>query len=173
MANLIRPGSTTGNAVILRDAQRPGTPMVDLTRIWRGRIVVANDFTAAAQSQALDLRAMFANTNPIPEDIDVWSPKVDLVQVVAGGGITTATVILGETTPVNDTDGYLTSTNVFTGATLGWKDTPAAALYGPRYRPLFTPLLQLDVGVGTVAGATSGVFDVTFKYSLTPSHRAA
>jgi hypothetical protein len=170
---IARPGSPTANASILRDAQTPGTPMIDLARIWRGRIVVATDFTDADQSQALNLRTMFAATNPIPDDIDVWSPKVDLVEVVAGGGITTATIILGETTPVNDTDGYLTSTNVFTGATLGWKDTPAAALYGPRYRPEFTPLLQLDVGVGTVAGATSGIFDVTFKYSLTPSHRAA
>lgn len=170
----IRPGSPSANGIILRDATKNGTTMVDLPRLWRGRINVVTDYTDADQSQSLNLRTHFAGTKyAIPDEIMFWAPQVDLVEVVAGGGITTATIIFGEATPVNDTDGYLTSTDVFTGATLGIKDVPSAALYLPRYRATLTPLLQLDVGVGTVGGATSGVFDVMFRYSLMPTRRAA
>lgn len=169
---IVRPGSPSANGIILRDAMKNGSHMVDLHRIWRGRVTHA-DFTAAAGSEALNLRTLFASTNPIPDAIQVGEYQVDLVEVFAGGSISAATIIFGETTPVNDTDGYLTSTDVFTGATLGIKDVPGAALYAPRYRATPTPILTLATTGDNVVAAASGVLDILIRYRLNPSRRAA
>lgn len=167
----VRPGSSTANAVILREAEKAGSPMLALTRIWRGRVIVPEHFDDADTSESLNLAALFADTNPIPPDILIGEMHISLEEVVAGGAIASAAVIIGENDVINDADGYLETTNVFTGATLGWKDTPSAALRASRYRAAFTPLMQLDVTVGTIAEATTGIIDVCFRYSLQPSRR--
>lgn len=169
---IVRPGSSTANAILMREAMKAGSPMVDLKRIWRGRITHEH-LTAAALTQSLNLRTLFAASNPIPDHIMVEEVSASLEEVLAGGAISAAVVIVGENDVVNDDDGYLTSTNVFTGASLGWKDTPAAALRAPRYRAAFTPLVAVTTTTANVVAATSFVLDVSFKYSLMLSRRAA
>ena len=147
--------------------------MVDLNRIWRGRITRAH-LTAAATTQSLNLRTIFAGTKyAIPDHILVGEVTPSLEAVLAGGAISAAVIIIGENDVVNDDDGYLTSTNVFTGAALGWKDTPAAALRAPRYRAAFTPLVGVTTTTANVNVATTFTLDVCFRYSLQPSRRAA
>lgn len=169
---IVRPGSPTANAIILRDAMKAGTDPVDLPRIWRCRITHEH-LTTAGTSQALDLRALFAATHPIPDEIKVGLYDVTLEEVFAGGSISAMTIIFGESSPVNDTDGYLTSTDVFTGATLGVKEVPSAALFGMRYRATSTPILTFTSTTDNVDAATSGVLDVCLRYTLMPSRRAA
>jgi len=143
---------------------------------WWWIRVLHSDYTEADGSQALNL-ADLADTlvasstggrrcsGALPDtasNFGFWT--CDLREVFAGGVISAATMILGYS---GDDNGYLTSTNVFTGATLGRKKTAAAALWGMQ--PLAgDPLLQLDTTTGTVAAATTGCIDVYAMFLLDP-----
>ena len=130
---------------------------------------VATDYTEADGSQALSLNVAFPQNAFPPEVFILPGAYIDLVEVVAGGVISAATVILGDT---NDDNGLLTVSNVFTGATLGRTVTPDAAEYPDgRYESQFVPLLQLDTTTGTVAAATTGIIDVYIPYALAPARR--
>jgi hypothetical protein len=155
------------------DESKPGRTKA-MWRWWWIR-VLHSDYTEADTSQALNL-ADLADTlvasstgarrcsGAIPTDCDFGLWRADLREVFAGGTIAAATMILGYS---GDDNGYLTSTDVFTGATLGRKKTAGATLWAMQ--PLAgDPLLQLDTTTGTVAAATTGCIDIYALFMLDP-----
>jgi hypothetical protein len=169
---LVKPfSSLTFGAAAANDFYKAGR-QPDLWQWWWIRVLYS-DYSDADTSQALNLAdladTLVAAGSPrtsgaIPDDALFGYWCADLKQVFAGGTIATATVILGYS---GDDNGYLTSTNVFTGATLGRKRTAAAALWTPQ--PLAgDPLLQLDTTVGNISTATTGAIDIFARFTLDP-----
>ncbi len=170
MKNLIRPFSPNYNPIIGHEINVSGGH----NRVewhWARIRVVAADFTAAAGSEALDLAALVAAnpaicSGPFPgSEVMTTAWSVDLVEEFAGGAISAATIILGIS---GTTNGYLTTTDVFTGAGEGWKQTPSASLWTPRRSGTLTPLLTLATTSDDVANAEEGILDVHFHFCMMP-----
>lgn len=163
----VRPGPMTANATMIKRAMT-GSPPLSLAYWWVQRVRFSN-FTSAATSQALDLSATFAS-NAFPTNVFLCAGSyVDLIQVFSGGAVATATVILGD---AGVTNGLLTSSNVFTGATLGATVTPSATEYRQfNFESAYVPLLTLTTTVGNVNACTQGIVDVYIPYFLKPTNR--
>lgn len=143
---------------------------------WWWIRVLYSDYTTAGTSQALDISAlattMAASSNSalntrtsgaLPTDAIIGYWAFDLRRVFSGGTVATATVIAGIS---GTTTGFLTSTNVFTGATLGRKQT-VGSLFQPTVLAS-APLLQLDTTVGNVNACTQGCIDVYAQFCRMP-----
>lgn len=173
MKNLLRPFSPNYNPIVGHEINVSGGHQ-RVEWHWARIRVVAADFTAAATSEALDLATLIAAnptrcSGPLPADevmTTAWS--VNLVQEFAGGAISAATMILGIS---GTTNGYLTTTNVFTGAGEGWKQTPAATLWTPRRSNPLAPLITLATTSDDVANADEGIVDVHFHFCMMPNLR--
>lgn len=153
------------------DAMKPGrTPS---RWHWWWIRVLYSDYTTAGTSQALDIDALATSlaaagsnrvSGPMPTDCIMGYWAYDLRRVFAGGTVATATVIAGIS---GTTNGHLTSTNIFTGATLGRKQTGAASLFQPI--PITSaPLLQIDTTGGNVNTFTQGCIDVYAQFCRNP-----
>lgn len=168
--NYVRPGSKTANGIINRKESAAGAPPKYPQAWWVQRVRYSN-FTSAATSQALSLNATFT-ANPFPPDAFIqMGAYVDLIQVFSGGAVTAATVILGD---AGATNGLLTISNVWTGATTTRICTPAATEYDDvALETQFVPLLTLVTTTANVNVLTQGILDVYIPYSLAPSRRGA
>ncbi len=169
MAAIIRPGSRTSNSIIRRQENAGGGAAVRNDKWWIQRVRFS-DFTTAGVTQALDLNVYFGVANAFPAGVFILPGSyINLVQVFAGGVVATAVMLLGD---AGATNGLVTSSNVFTGATLGPTVTPAAAEYRLiQYEAGFLPLLTLTTTTGNVNTCTSGVVDVYIPYSVRPLNR--
>lgn len=181
MSDPVRPGPNTGNQLVLREAAKANSGrLLSLDYFWCGR-VTHRDFTAAATNETLTLRTLFATArgtypdtigaNPIEDNAVVGEYYIDLIEAFSGTAIVSAAFILGR---AGDTDAYLTTTDVFTGAALTRKITNGAAEYASRgFTTDFAPLLRLDTGGGNVVACDTGIADIYFKISPLPSRRPA
>lgn len=164
----VRPGPSTANAVILRKAMSGSYPPIALGYWWIQRVRYS-DYSDADTSQSLSLNVAFPH-NAFPAAVFILpGAYIDLIEVFAGGSVSAATMILGDT---NDDNGLLTSSNVFTGATLGRTVTPTAAEYPDTlYESQYVPLLQLDTTTDNIDTLTSGIVDVYIPFMLAPTRR--
>jgi hypothetical protein len=130
---------------------------------WYRQVVTLDDFDgAAATSQALALNTLFPN-NVFPKHVlQMPGAMVRLLEVYAGPSVTEATAVLGIT---GTTNGFLTSTNIFTGADLGVKQTPAASLYGGRFQAELSPLLTLATVGANISVLTTGALEVLIPFT--------
>ena len=112
---------------------------------------------AAAMAQTLDLNALFPN-NTFPANVDLRAgAKLKLLEECSGTGILSLDAELGGTFDTGaDPNGLVTSSDVFTGSGLGYRNTPAAAEYDDQYEAAFEPSLTL-----TSTGANLDVADLT------------
>lgn len=170
MKNTIRPFSPNYNAVIGHEINVSGGHQ-RVEWHWARIRVVAADFTAAAGTEAIDLAALAAAevsrcSGPFPgTEVMTTGWSVDLVQEFAGGSISAATIIMGIS---GTTNGFMTTTDVFTGAGVGWKQTPAATLWTPRRSASLVPLLTLATTSDDVSEADEGIVDVHFQFCHMP-----
>src|SRR5690349_15641521 len=121
------------------DEDKPGRTTERWRRWWIR--VLHSDYTAGAGSEALNLATLATTlmasstgarrcSGTLPTDAIYGYWCADLREVISGGVISAATIILG---PAGvDDNGFITSSNVFTGATLGRIRTAAAALWTPQ-----------------------------------------
>lgn len=169
---IVRAGSRSGNKAVIEQYMDSNhrSRLVDPRWIWVGRIGHA-DLTDADTSQTITLRSYLDATDPLPEDIRAGEYFIDLVEDFAGGGNTAATLIIGRS---GDDNAYLTSTDIFTGATNAFSDTPLAAEYSMRtfVGTAFAPLAQFDVTTGTCAGLTAGAVDIYIPFYYLPNGRS-
>lgn len=170
-APVIRPGSSTANAGMLRQQYNtPGARPAHRYEWYRQRVTY-RDFTTAGTSQALSLNVAFPQ-NTFPADVFLTMgpvPYLDLVQTFSGGVVSAATMILGIT---GTTNGYITSQNVFTGATLGVLQAPGATIAAANlYRAADLPLLTFTTTTGNVNTCTQGIVDVWIPFTYRPTSR--
>lgn len=165
---LIRPGSRTANGIIRRQEMAAGADPIRRD-CWYQRRVTFRNFTTASTTQTIDLNVLFSST-PFPAGVFLLPGSyIQLVEVVAGGVISAATAILGD---AGVTNGLVTSSNVFTGATLGPVVTPSATEYRLiNYESQFVPVLTITTTTGNGNIATSGVIDIYIPYSVRPTAR--
>lgn len=176
MSEIIRPGSPDANGEIWAHAKEPSPYSLDLSRFFRMRVTF-QDFDDADTQEDLNLGTLFASKGfPPVEDLIAGEFYVDLVQTWGGGTINAATMLLGQTAGTN---GFLTSTNLFTGQTLGFKQTPAATLFARRLYAtsaaagVFGMFMRLDTTAGNINTLTSGIVDIYLPFSFAAAHRAA
>lgn len=171
--NLLRWSAKTANAHIFNEMPKARLVGLSPVWIWRGRVLFS-DFSDSDTSESLNIRTLFANTaNPLPTNIAAGEYWLDLREVFAGGTVDAADMILGRS---GDDNAYVTTTDVFTGADLGVKDTPGAAEYPFRKFPTgsnLAPLLQLDTNAGNIDTLTSGVVDVCLYFRYLPHNKPA
>lgn len=137
---------------------------------WWKQLVTLDDFVAAgATTQTLDLNALFPN-NVFPVQATVINVVTNLVEVAAGGTTDAASVTFGhaaEAPHSEDVDGFLASTNVFTGATLGLKQTAVASRFFSF--PALDPLLYLTSGTADIDAWTTFKLEVMLEYRRYPT----
>lgn len=137
------------------------------------RVLRIGDFTgAAALQQGIDLFAdltVAARGRPGQSGdflTDSWvntlgGPYLRLITPFSGGAVATCTAEFGD---VGDPDGFLTVSNVFTGAPLGIVRTPSAAKFDPHEERNLQPTLTLRTTVGDVVDLTDGALEVVIPY---------
>lgn len=171
----IRPGELNYGPRFLRAIEHPNFEPLVFQR-WRIRVEFG-DFSDADTSQSLnlaDLADTLVSSDParvsgaFPDDVLIGWWSYDLLEEFAGGTINAATLIQGIS---GTTNGHLTSTDVFTGAGTGWKQTPSATLWAPR-RMTSDPLLQLDTTAGNIDTLESGIVVVNAFFINLPAHEA-
>ena len=119
----------------------------------------------ADTSQDFDLHT-YNPYNLFPANVIRSKPLLYLAEVFAGGTIAACTCSLGD---AGDPDGLQTSTNIFTGQSLGYKaNTTGAAEYADRFEAAFVPLLQVNTTTGTVAAHTTGELWAMIGFSPVP-----
>lgn len=129
---------------------------------WTKRVAIGDFTAAAATSQELDLHDDVSNTWLFPADVYLL-PGHSLYPITefAGGGAGSCTGAVGDT---DDTDGLVTASSIFTGATLEQPIvTPAAAQYALRHEAAFIPTLLLasDVNISLL---TAGEVEVRIRF---------
>ena len=113
------------------------------------------DFTAAALTQNYDFATLAAG-------LMVTAMASRLVTALSGGAVATAVFVAGDT---GTTNGYLTSTNVFTGSTVPNKAGDGALLNqagGKAYVGADTLRLTITTSVANVVALTAGEIHVYF-----------
>lgn len=127
------------------------------------RTITTADFVDADTSEEVALGTDDDGV-AFPANARVLWAVADLKQVVAGGTISAVTITVGDAA---DPDELLTSTNIFTGAALGKKYTPAAA-----YVPLtleataYAPIAVITFTGGNSNTATTGRIVIVIDYEL-------
>lgn len=167
-SKLVRPGSSTANAIIRRNEVSPGMPPIYTGGWWVQRVRFSN-YSAASTQQLLDLNVAFPH-NTFPTGVILLAgAHVDLIQTFSGGSVSAATVRLGDSGASN---GLLTDSNVFTGATTGSIFTPSATEYRQyNNESAFVPTLRLDTTTANINTLTQGIVDVWIPYTLIPTVR--
>lgn len=134
-------------------------------RFWWIKRITHEHLTASATSQELDLNTIFS-TDPFPTNVDIMPGSFAVLhEVLAGASISAATVTAG---PNGGTeDDLLTSTNVFTGASLGRKQTPAAALWNGYFAADLDPRIVVATSSDDVDNATT--FELSIAIPFLPS----
>lgn len=129
---------------------------------WSVLLDVADGIlTESDGSQELDLNTLFPR-NTFPTNVMRMECYARLIQVFAGGAISAGTVTIGVT---GTADGFLTSTNIFTGATLGMKETVAASLRAPRFEAALAPVAVITSTTANVTAYTTGKLLIGIRYS--------
>ena len=169
---LVRPGALTANPVMLREAQKPGTPPLVLGHYWVQRVTY-EDFSDADTSQVLTLNTAFPR-NAFPADVFLlfgpWA-YFDLVEGFDAPSLTDADAILGVT---GNTNGLVEVQALEDGQTLGRKFAPGD-LYTLALldQTAMSPLFQLDLTGANLNTMTAGIVDIYIPYTLMPSRRSA
>jgi hypothetical protein len=116
-------------------------------------------------SQRFDLHTYNAN-NLFPANVIRTAPLLYLGEAFAGGTVNACVGILGD---ANDDNGLHTSTNIFTGATLGFlANTTAAAEFAPRFEAAFIPQLGINTTAGNISALTAGELWVAIGFRPVP-----
>lgn len=159
-----------GNAAIARAiAKRRLSWIWDGGRfLWYQRLQIANGAIGAtalagAVNQTFDLHTAFP-TNLFPANVRRLDGTYQKLRTAfSGGAVATAT---GEIGDAGDTDGLLTATNIFTGASTSYVDTIAAAENASRIETAFIPTYRIVVTAANVNALTAG--DVTIWIPFLP-----
>lgn len=134
---------------------------------WYRAVVDYSDYTAVAQTEALDIGALPANT-AFPANVRVYESHIQLVTEFTGP----TAVIIAVDLSLGDAGAgteLMTATNVFTGAGLGVHTNDGAYVMG-TFEALYVPLLTVDVGVGKITtGLETGNVIVNIPYRALPT----
>lgn len=138
--------------------------VVGFTYHWILPFTVGQWAGEADGSTVINLNTLAATLgkSTFPTDVEILAgTKVYLVTAFAGGTVDACTIILGDT---NDDNGLVTSTNVFTGQSAGWKQTPSAAEYAQHYESAFVPAITIATTTGNTNALTAGslIVDIPF-----------
>lgn len=133
---------------------------------WIQNVKFGDVTLPGATSLGITLSATYP-ANPFPTNVDRGCPVIYVERPLAGGSISSATVILGDS---GDDNGLVTSTSIFTGVS-GYlppnlsSGNPAAAEYAPRFESAFDPLLTLGSGGANLSAATDFSLWVMIEFS--------
>lgn len=150
------PGGRTANAQYLREVAYQTNPAQQIE--WWVKRVTFRDLFAAATSASV-------TWTDFPTDVWIIGDPVGthayLSQVFAGGSISAYVFTFGDAGVSN---GLITSTNIFTGASLGIKRTTGAGEFATHHEPAFVPQLTGTSTTANTNAATSGVLDIRIPY---------
>lgn len=123
--------------------------------MWECEVAVGDFVGEGDGSQDLDLDALYGSRFPFIDE--VWlEPGAHVVPLVAfaGGAVNAVTFQLGD---VGDRDGLVTSSNIYTGVTIGAPIyTPSAAEYALRPESGFLPTFRIVTTNGFVSALVTG-----------------
>ncbi len=135
---------------------------------WMLRLKVGDWTGEADGSQTFDLNTLATTLKrpTFPADVEILDgTKCYLVTAFAGGTVNACTVTLGDAGAAN---GLLTSTSVFTGQALGWKQTTAATEFRQHYEAAFVPQIVLATTNGNTNALTAGELWVDIPFTKSP-----
>ena len=141
---------------------------------WRKEVRIGDFTAAAAVTQEIDLHDDLTTaaqdrkgqSGLFPANVILpFGAYLRRITDFSGGAVAPATASIGDT---GDDNGFLTATNIFTGAGAGFVMTSGAAQFAARPEAALIPTLALITTVANIDALTAGALEVAIPYYLLP-----